>query len=250
QSLPGFVSGHNLAFDTSCSAGTLAGCTSGRMLSDTGNIYADPKFINPTGDFHLQAGSSARGAGTSLTTVAGGDSGSGASLMVNDAGFFQNGYGIPGVQPDWIRVGPTTVAKIVSVNYNTNTLTLASAISRSPGDPVYLYKDSTGTQVLFGGNPDIGAYPFAATPSPSAPWSGILDPSRAIDWSQAGVIQADGTLGIPNRTAQCGSTIAAYNGTADAINTAITNCQSGQFVRLGAGTFNLSTGIDFGATNN
>src|ERR1019366_1182658 len=82
---------------------------------------------------------------------------------VNDAGFFQNGYGIPGVQPDWIRVGATTTAQIVSINYNTNALTLANPISRSPGDPVYLYKDSAGRQVLYGNVPDIGAYPHLPT---------------------------------------------------------------------------------------
>ena len=74
--------------------------------------------------------------------------------------------------------------------------------------------------------------------APSVPWSGIIDPSRAINWSQAGV-----PGGIPNRTVQCGPTIAAYTGTADAINNAIAACSAGQFVQLGAGTFHLSSGI-------
>src|ERR1700734_3006829 len=70
--------------------------------------------------------------------------------------------------------------------------------------------------------------------------SGIIASSRSINWANAGVIG-----GIPARLTQCGSTIAAYNGTAAPINTAIANCTSGQFVSLGAGTFNLTTGIDF-----
>ncbi len=76
-------------------------------------------------------------------------------------------------------------------------------------------------------------------------WSGILDPSRAVDWSQAGI-----PGGIPARTTQCGSTINAYSGSATTINNAIAACPAGQFVNLGAGTFNLTSGINFGTTNN
>jgi hypothetical protein len=76
-------------------------------------------------------------------------------------------------------------------------------------------------------------------------WSGIIDPSRAIDWTQAGI-----PGGIPNRTTQCGATIAAYSGSAAAINSAIAACPAGQYVNLGAGTFNLSSGIDFAGHNN
>jgi hypothetical protein len=71
------------------------------------------------------------------------------------------------------------------------------------------------------------------------PWSGILDPTRAIDWSTAGV-----TGGPATRTTIC-STVAAYTGTAATINTALQGCPSGQVVSLGAGTFTLSTGITF-----
>jgi hypothetical protein len=76
-------------------------------------------------------------------------------------------------------------------------------------------------------------------------WSGIIDPSRAIDWSNAGI-----PGGVPNRTAQCGNSIAAYSGPATAINNAIAACGSGQFVLLGAGTFNLSSGITFKGVSN
>lgn len=48
---------------------------------------------------------------------------------------------------------------------------------------------------------------------------------------------------VVNRTTQCGSTIAAYTGTAATINNALSSCPSGQFVLLGAGTFTLSDGI-------
>jgi hypothetical protein len=121
-------------------------------------LNQDPLFVGVS-DLHLQATSPAHDAGGPLTTVAAGDSGSGVTLLVDDAHFFQDGWA--GVNADWVRVGATTAVQISSIDYNTNTLKLASPISRSPGDPVYLYKDSTGRQVLFGSAPDIGAYEYA-----------------------------------------------------------------------------------------
>ena len=93
--------GHNLYW---CSGG----CTSvfghvygsGSFLSDPGNKNANPLFVNyispgtESNNYHLQAGSPAIAAGTYLTTVASGDSGSGTSLVVNDASYFQDGYGL------------------------------------------------------------------------------------------------------------------------------------------------------------
>ena len=66
-----------------------------------------------------------------------------------------------------------------------------------------------------------------------SPWAGILDPARAIDWSQAGVVG-----GVPARTTVC----ATLNpgATATQINAAITACPSGQVVSLTAGTYSIS----------
>ena len=82
---------------------------------------------------------------------------------------------------------------------------------------------------------------FAPIVAHAQPWSGILSPSRATDWSTAGAT-------IPPRTTVC-ATIAPYSGTAAAINSAIAACPSGQVVQLGAGTFNLSSGIVFAKSN-
>jgi hypothetical protein len=159
---------------------------SGSFLSDSGNKNADPKFVNyvsagnASNDYHLQAGSPAIAAGTYLTTVASGDSGSGTSLVVNDASYFQDGYGLTNaystVSGDCIAV--TTVSThvcVTAINYSTNTLTLAGSITRSPGDSVWLYSKSDGVQVLIGSAPNIGAFgtagstpPVAITPSPVA----------------------------------------------------------------------------------
>jgi hypothetical protein len=67
-------------------------------------------------------------------------------------------------------------------------------------------------------------------------WSGILDPSRAINWSNAGVIG-----GIPTRTTVCASLTSAS--TYMEINHAIAHCPSGQVVSLAAGTYNLTNSI-------
>jgi hypothetical protein len=77
-------------------------------------------------------------------------------------------------------------------------------------------------------------------------WSGIIAPSRAVNWSGAGI-----SGGLPDASwTQCGSTIAPYSGSATAINNAIANCGANHYVLLGTGTFNLSSGIDFNQHSN
>src|SRR2546427_540868 len=69
------------------------------------------------------------------------------------------------------------------------------------------------------------------------PWSGILDPSRAIDWSHAGI-----PGGIPNRATICASL--DPGSTAAQIDAAIAACPPDQVVFLTAGTFTLSAGLN------
>jgi hypothetical protein len=74
-------------------------------------------------------------------------------------------------------------------------------------------------------------------------WSGIISPSRATDWSSAGV---EG--GIPSAGwTQCGSTIAAGS-TAATINSALSGCGTNQYVLLGPGTFSI-TGLQISKNN-
>jgi hypothetical protein len=73
-------------------------------------------------------------------------------------------------------------------------------------------------------------------------WSGVIAPARGTDWTSAGV-----PGGIPSGSwTQCGATISAYSGTANAINAAISNCGTNQYVLLGPGTFTLTSSIAFG----
>jgi len=77
------------------------------------------------------------------------------------------------------------------------------------------------------------------------PWSGIISPSRAANWSYAGV-----PGGIPDGSwTQCGSTIAAYGSASSyaspaTIQNEINSCPTKEFVLLGAGDFYLSGGVN------
>jgi hypothetical protein len=81
----------------------------------------------------------------------------------------------------------------------------------------------------------------ATTSADAQLWSGILSRPRATDWSTPGPGVASG---IPGRTVICQSL--SPGATVQQINTALTNCPSGQVVLLTAGTYNLSSGITFG----
>src|SRR5437762_660358 len=76
------------------------------------------------------------------------------------------------------------------------------------------------------------------------PWSGVLDPGRAVDWGRAGI--AGGT---PERATTC--RVFNPGATGAQIGTALqsSECQNG-VVFLDAGTYNLSDGIDFGGASN
>jgi hypothetical protein len=74
-------------------------------------------------------------------------------------------------------------------------------------------------------------------------WSGIIDPSRAIDWSQAGI-----SGGIPTRTTIC-STLNP-GATSAQINAAIASCPANEVVYLNAGTYTIASGITFNGHSN
>lgn len=80
-------------------------------------------------------------------------------------------------------------------------------------------------------------------------WSGIIAPSRAVDWSSAGV-----RGGIPNRTTACATsacnTLSSGTVTASSINAAIASAPPNTVVNVPAGTYSIgSPGILFTASN-
>ncbi len=127
--------------------------------SETHSVNSDPLLVDAVnGDFHLRSNSPAIHAGGPLTTVAGTDSGSGTTLVVVNANMFQDGWA--GVNPDCIAVGTSTNnVCIASINYATNTITLAASTNRSAGQPIWLFRNSSGAKVMYSTAPDAGAFP-------------------------------------------------------------------------------------------
>lgn len=155
----GFVENHNACFLTGWT-GSWQNPNGAYSGSDIFN--KDPLYVNPASDLHINAGSPLIGAGGPLTTATSSGTAS-TSLSVANASLFSDGYGLTGVQPDWVRIGSSTTVQIASINYSSNVLTLASPASWSSGAAVYLYKNSSGTIELPGANPNIGFDPAGGT---------------------------------------------------------------------------------------
>ena len=118
----------------------------------SGNLLAtsNPGFVNAAGrDFNLADTSPAIDAGAFATSTV--QAGSGTSLIVADAGYFYDGFGIPGESGDVIRLeGGSETAHIVAIDYATNTLTLDHSLSWGAG---------VGVHVNYAGAaPDEGAF--------------------------------------------------------------------------------------------
>jgi hypothetical protein len=136
----------------------------------------DPQFTNTSSrDFSLKSTSPAIDTGANLTTASNTGSNS-TNLTVVDARYFSDGYTL--VSADWIKIGTGNPVQIASVNYATNTITLTAPTTWQAGNPVNVYKNSSGRIVFSGQKPDIGALEnpggsILPTPSPSA----ILSPT-------------------------------------------------------------------------
>jgi hypothetical protein len=139
------------------------------------NYNSNPNFVDTDisdphsltlPDLSLQAGSPCIGAGVNLTLASGSGSGS-TTLVVDDSLYFQDGtwgsaltHGVT-LFPDWIAIGAVgNVVQIESINYETHTITLASAMTWADNAPIWLYKNSSGERVLYGSAPEQGAHPY------------------------------------------------------------------------------------------
>jgi len=124
------------------------------ILADNAFADADPGFVDEAGgDFRLSADSPMiDGAGflTAATTT-----GNGTQLPVEDAGYFYEGFDIPGEIGDEIQLegGPET-ARVTGVDLQANLLTLDRSLTWTAGQGVSLKYS--------GVRPDVGA--FEASP--------------------------------------------------------------------------------------
>jgi len=124
------------------------------------NMSFDPKFVDPADDdFTLSSSSRMIDAADFLTKTT--SSGSGMTIEVEDAKYFCDGWGIN--EGDIIQLDRQAVtAKITEINYDTNVITVDTALSWDAG---------IGVALAFSGSaPDIGAYEYEALGNiPDAP---------------------------------------------------------------------------------
>jgi hypothetical protein len=161
-----FFENNDLLFQTAGQAVMEEEFDAGFTIAQFTNLYpgvllnsleVDPQFVNATNyDFQLQSTSPMIDAGVFLTSTV--TAGSGTNLAVLDAGYFQDGYGIAGVEGDVIQLqGQTQTALITRVNYTNNILTLDQPLN---------WAAAQGVSLQFSGRaPDIGAIEFNPNPT-------------------------------------------------------------------------------------
>jgi hypothetical protein len=117
-------------------------------------VEEDPKFVDEKrADLRLRGDSRWIDKGQFLTQAR--SSGQGRKLPVEDASFFFDGAGVPGVEGDQIQLqfGQQT-ARVVDIDYSSRSLLLDRALSWSEGEGVSL--------PFNGDSPDMGAYESSA----------------------------------------------------------------------------------------
>jgi hypothetical protein len=145
ESQTGFYGDYNFAYNPGC--GSACSWSDPIRSEEHGILNQDPLFQNyPEDNFRLQQNSPAVDSASPLTTTT--NSGTGTQIVVQDAGYFVDGWGRG--MGDLIIIGDNLPVRIVSINYETNAITTDKTISWSGGDRVsYAY---------LGSNPDRGAY--------------------------------------------------------------------------------------------
>lgn len=152
--------------------------------SSYSSVYMDNFALNPLFEdasnhkFLLQEGSEMIDAGSFLTTAAGAGSQS-DQLVVADAAYFSDGFGIK--SGDLIQFEDQDQSVVVTgIDYVTNTLTLNTAMSWDPGDGVAL--EYSGT------SPDIGAFELGSSDADDQAPTTPGDPSAAaVSTTQIGL---------------------------------------------------------------
>jgi hypothetical protein len=158
------------------------------ILSNTASpLHISTNWLGPN-DFtnvnlRVQEGSPLIDSGVWLTTVVS-SSGSGTTMSVADAGYFYDGWGIPGEMGDLVQLqGSTNRVRITSVDYAANTITLGGSISWTNGQGLSLAYE--------GASPDIGAFEYSSGEPGGGSGDGGASTQRA---RVSGRVAADGRL--------------------------------------------------------
>jgi hypothetical protein len=131
------------------------------------NLEVNPLFVDAGAhNFALQSDSPMIDSGAFLTNTT--SAGNGTSMQVRDASYFYDGFEIEGEVGDLIQLdGQTTTARIVSIDYAANTLTLDTSLTWTNGQ---------GVSLAYSGNaPDIGAYEHEGGFGSSSVFSAFLN---------------------------------------------------------------------------
>jgi hypothetical protein len=152
---------NNIFYDNKGGAITTDAVTTPQVV-DRNWQSGDPLFAHDEGpldtlaailpDFHLQATSRCIDSGTFLTRIIT-PAGNGEQFQVEDAAYFTNGWGIPGVTADEIQLwGTNQKARITNVNYQTNTITMDKGLT---------WTQNQGVSLAYQGSaPDLGAFEY------------------------------------------------------------------------------------------
>ncbi len=128
------------------------------ILLENGEFEEDPGFRDAAaGDFRPRAGS--RLVDTGAFAAHARSDGEGVELIVDDANWFYDGFGIPGESGDLIAIeGQPSPVSIVHVDYASGTLTLGRPASWRRGAGVH--------PAWQGAAPDLGSFEHPETPPP------------------------------------------------------------------------------------
>ncbi|MFZ2098010.1 MAG: right-handed parallel beta-helix repeat-containing protein [Anaerolineales bacterium] len=161
QSPIGNIVKGNIFYDNKNGAITYEGQVDPQVIEDNWDQNSvDPKFVNLSAsdpdnpslpDLHLQPDSPCIDAGTYPTWITS-DTGSGMQFQVGDARYFIDGWGIPHVQGDEIQLTDGQQARITSINYETNSITVDRVLNWTLNQGISLAYQGTA--------PDLGAYEF------------------------------------------------------------------------------------------
>lgn len=217
------TSNGNLTFTTAYAGGFHAPYTSEATYASLHSV--DPLFTDITTSAAITSSSPAYNAGVALTTVVAGDSGTGTSLKLTDAHYFQPGWA--GTNGDWVCVtNVSNCGQISSIDYSTNIATLTGSLTRSVGDSVWLYKRSDGTATLIGTAPDVGSYEVSG--------SDVTVPVIVITAPTSSPTYATGTQALTTLAGTASDNVALST-------VGCTNDRGGTITITGLGTWNAST---------
>lgn len=148
-----FTSAANHSYNPSGQQVVLPTGASPANLSQTAPLFTDGDGTAGNDDYTLTSSSPLRGAGAYIT-LANGSGSNTTTLIVDDAQRLFDGWDI--ADADFITIGEGAEVQITSIDYDTDTVTLASARTWSDNDEVYVR-----------GTTDVGALPYGAATAPS-----------------------------------------------------------------------------------